>query len=69
MPSPFHGDRLKALRTEAGWSRAELATKIDSDARQVSRYEYNKVAPAGKCAYLPPSRPLGHAGLAHVQVR
>jgi transcriptional regulator with XRE-family HTH domain len=45
MPSPFHGDRLKALRTEAGWSQAELAAKIDSDARQVSRYENNKVAP------------------------
>lgn len=45
MPSPFHGDRLKALRTEAGWSQAELADKIDSDARQVSRYENNKVAP------------------------
>ena len=45
MPSPFHGERLKALRTEAGWSQAELAEKIDSDARQVSRYENNKVAP------------------------
>ena len=45
MPSPFHGDRLKTLRTEAGWSQAELATKIGSDARQVSRYENNKVAP------------------------
>lgn len=37
--------RLKTLRTEAGWSQAELAEKIDSDARQVSRYENNKVAP------------------------
>ncbi len=45
MPSPFHGDRLKALRAEAGWSQAELAAKIDSDARQVSRYENSKVAP------------------------
>lgn len=45
MPSPFQGDRLKALRTEAGWSQAELAAKIDSDARQVSRYENSKVAP------------------------
>ena len=45
MPSPFHGERLKALRTEAGWSQAELAEKVDSDARQVSRYENNKVAP------------------------
>ncbi|GAB3851808.1 hypothetical protein GCM10028801_01900 [Nocardioides maradonensis] len=45
MPSPFHGERLRALRTEAGWSQAELAEKIGSDARQVSRYENNKVAP------------------------
>jgi transcriptional regulator with XRE-family HTH domain len=45
IPSPFHGDRLKALRTEHGWPQAELAEKIDSDARQVSRYENSKVAP------------------------
>jgi transcriptional regulator with XRE-family HTH domain len=45
MPSPFHGDRRKAPRTEAGWSQAQLAAKIDSDARQVSRYENNKVGP------------------------
>lgn len=45
MPSPFHGDRLKALRTEAGWSQAELAEKVGSDARQVSRHENSKVAP------------------------
>ncbi|NYG58740.1 transcriptional regulator with XRE-family HTH domain [Nocardioides daedukensis] len=41
MPSPFHGERLKALRTEAGWSQAELAEKLGSDAR----YENSKVAP------------------------
>ena len=45
MPSPFHGERLKTLRTERGWSQADLADKIDSDARQVSRYENSKVAP------------------------
>ena len=45
MPSAFHPDRLKALRTEHGWSQAELAEHIDSDARQVSRYENGKVAP------------------------
>jgi hypothetical protein len=33
MPSPFHGGRLKALRTEAGWPQAELTAKIDPDAR------------------------------------
>jgi transcriptional regulator with XRE-family HTH domain len=46
MPSPFHGDRLKTLRTERGWSQAELAEKIGSDARQVSRYENGRVAPS-----------------------
>lgn len=46
MPSPFHGDRLKTLRTERGWSQAELADKIGSDARQVSRYETGRVAPS-----------------------
>lgn len=46
MPSPFHGDRLKTLRTERGWSQADLAEKIGSDARQVSRYENGRVAPS-----------------------
>ena len=45
MPSPFHGDRLKALRTKAGGSQAEVAEKIDTDARQAARSENNKVAP------------------------
>lgn len=43
MPSPFHGERLKALRTEAGWSQSE-PEKIDSDARQVSRYKNSQVS-------------------------
>ena len=38
-PSPFHGDRLKTLRTERGWPRADLADHIGSDAARVSRYE------------------------------
>lgn len=46
MPSPFHGDRLKTLRTERGWSQADLAERIGSDARQVSRYENGRVAPS-----------------------
>lgn len=46
MPSPFHGDRLKTLRTERGWSQADLAERIGSDARQVSRYENSRVAPS-----------------------
>ncbi|GAA4984936.1 helix-turn-helix transcriptional regulator [Actinopolymorpha pittospori] len=45
MPSRFHSDRLKALCTEGGWSQADLAERIDSDVRQASRYENNKVAP------------------------
>jgi transcriptional regulator with XRE-family HTH domain len=45
MPNAFQPDRLRELRTEAGWSQAELAERIDSDGRQVSRYEGGKVAP------------------------
>jgi len=46
MPSPFLAERLKALRAEAGWSQAELAEKIDSDGRQVSRYENGRITPS-----------------------
>lgn len=46
MPSSFQPHRLRQLRTEAGWSQTELADKIDSDGRQVSRYEGGKVAPS-----------------------
>jgi transcriptional regulator with XRE-family HTH domain len=46
MPSPFLAERLKQLRTEAGWSQNELAEKIDSDGRQVSRYENGKITPS-----------------------
>jgi transcriptional regulator with XRE-family HTH domain len=46
MPSSFQPHRLRELRTEAGWSQTELADKIDSDGRQVSRYEGGKVAPS-----------------------
>jgi transcriptional regulator with XRE-family HTH domain len=46
MPSSFQPQRLRELRTQAGWSQAELAAKIDSDARQISRYEGGKVAPS-----------------------
>ncbi|HWD64215.1 MAG TPA: helix-turn-helix transcriptional regulator [Solirubrobacteraceae bacterium] len=37
---------INTLRAEAGWSQAELAEKIGSDGRQVSRYENGKVAPS-----------------------
>jgi transcriptional regulator with XRE-family HTH domain len=46
VPSPFLAERLKALRTEAGWSQAELAEKIGSDGRQVSRYENGRITPS-----------------------
>jgi ribosome-binding protein aMBF1 (putative translation factor) len=45
IPSSFQTHRLRELCTQAGWSQAELADKINSDARQVSRYESGKVAP------------------------
>lgn len=44
MPSPFLPERLRELRAQAGLSQAELADKIGSDARQVSRYENGRVA-------------------------
>ncbi|MEE9964908.1 MAG: helix-turn-helix domain-containing protein [Propionicimonas sp.] len=44
MLSPFHGDRLKTLRTEHGWPQANLADKVGSNARQVSRYEHRRAA-------------------------
>jgi len=46
MPSPFIGERLKALRAERGWSQTELAEAIGSDARQVSRYENGRITPS-----------------------
>jgi transcriptional regulator with XRE-family HTH domain len=46
MPSPFLAERLKTLRTEAGWSQAELADKIDSGGRQVSRHESGRITPS-----------------------
>ncbi|HUY45682.1 MAG TPA: helix-turn-helix transcriptional regulator [Streptosporangiaceae bacterium] len=50
MPSPFIPGRLRELRKEAGLSQAELAGKIGSDARQVSRYENGRVAPSLEAA-------------------
>jgi len=40
------GERIKLLRKERGWSQDELAQKIDSDARQISRYENGKIVPS-----------------------
>lgn len=40
------GERVKELRKEMGWSQAELADKVGTDARQVSRYENGRITPS-----------------------
>jgi transcriptional regulator with XRE-family HTH domain len=40
------GDRIKQLRKEKGWGQKELANKMGSDARQISRYEKGHVTPS-----------------------
>ena len=40
------GERIKELRKEAGWSQGELAEKVATDARQVSRYENGRITPS-----------------------
>ena len=40
------GERIKQLRKEHGWSQHQLAEAINSDARQVSRYEAAKITPS-----------------------
>lgn len=41
------GERIRALRSERGWSQEELATKISAaGAHQISRYENAKITPA-----------------------
>jgi len=40
------GERIKQLRTETGWSQGELADKVGTDARQVSRYENGRITPS-----------------------
>jgi transcriptional regulator with XRE-family HTH domain len=43
------GERIRALRSERGWSQDELATKISAaGAHQISRYENGKITPATK---------------------
>ncbi len=39
-------NRVKQLRTEHGWSQAQLATKIEADAAQISRYENGRITPS-----------------------
>lgn len=40
------GERIKELRKEAGWSQGELAERVGTDARQVSRYENGRITPS-----------------------
>lgn len=40
------GERIKALRAEAGLSQAELAEHIGGDGRQISRYENGRITPS-----------------------
>lgn len=40
------GERIHALRAERKWSQAELASRIDADAAQISRYERSKMTPS-----------------------
>lgn len=42
---PLH-DKIKALRTEKGWTQGELAIKLGSDARMISQYEKGKSTPS-----------------------
>lgn len=46
-PLPL-GGRLKQLRAEHGWSQADLATKIGTDAGQISRYENGRMSPSAE---------------------
>ena len=40
------GEKIKLLRKEKSWSQGQLAEKIGSDARQISRYENDKITPS-----------------------
>ena len=40
------GEHVKELRKEMGWSQSELADKVGTDARQVSRYENGRITPS-----------------------
>ncbi len=46
MPLGPLGDRVRELRVERHWSQGELADKIGSDARQISRYEHGRITPS-----------------------
>jgi transcriptional regulator with XRE-family HTH domain len=42
------GEKIKQLRKEKGWSQEQLSKHIDTDTRQVSLYENNKVSPSAE---------------------
>src|SRR5215471_15213001 len=42
------GQRVKQLRAEHGWSQADLAAKIGTDAGQISRYENGRMSPSAE---------------------
>lgn len=42
------GEKIKTLRIEKGWSQDGLATKLDIDGRQISRYENGKFLPSAE---------------------
>ena len=41
-------ERIRALRKEYGWSQGELADKIGTDGRQISRYENGHITPSAE---------------------
>ncbi len=45
-PAMALGERIRALRKEAGWSQAELGDKIGTDGGRVSRYEAGRITPS-----------------------
>jgi len=40
------GERIKQLRKEKGWLQSDLGISINSDPRQISQYENNKITPS-----------------------
>jgi len=42
------GQRIKSLRKERGWSQGELAQRLGTDARQISRYENSRMTPSAE---------------------
>lgn len=44
-PMPL-GERIKQLRKEHSWSQGELAEQVNTDARQISRYENDRITPS-----------------------